>query len=202
MTPNPQYQKPSPPNQPRPELLPKPKPKPWLIGAVAAAALGSGAFFFGLGPFAPQQTDDMSQQQAQQITVQFQQAVGDFPLVNLSDPQERAKAEAALNLPAPELQQIMQAADSGQLKLAWVTVWDNFAEDGDIIRIASQGYSAQVGLMNSPTTVVIPVASAGTVTLIGVHDGGGGITAAARSAGGEIPFPPLNPGQTVTLPLR
>jgi len=202
MQPNPQNQTPSPSTQPQPALAPKPKPKPWLIGAAAAVALGAGAFFFGLGPFAPQQTDDMNQQQVQQITGQFQHAVADFPLVNLSDPHERAKAQAALNLPAPEVQKIMQAADSGQLQLAWVTVWDNYAEDGDVVRISSQGYSAQVGLKNAPTTVVIPVTHAGSVQLTGVRDGGGGITAAARTAAGEIPFPPLNPGQTATLPLK
>jgi hypothetical protein len=70
MQPNRQNQQPSPSRQPQPELLPKPKPKPWLIGAVAAVALGAGAFFLGFGPFAPHQTDDMSQQQVQQITDQ------------------------------------------------------------------------------------------------------------------------------------
>lgn len=202
MQPSPQHQQPSPSRQPQPELLPKPKSKPWLIGAVAAVALGAGAFFFGLGPFAPQHTDDMSQQQVQQITAQFQHAVADFPLVNLNDPKERAKAQAMLNLPAPDAQKIMQAADNGELQLAWVTVWDNYAEDGDVIGISSHGYSAQVALKNAPTTVIIPVTSAGTVQLTGIYDGGGGITAAAKTASGEIPFPPLNPGETVALPLK
>ena len=202
MNQNPQNQTPSPSMQPPPALAPKPKPKPWLIGAVAAVALGAGAFFFGLGPFAGPQTDHMGQQQVQQITAQFQHAVADFPLVNLSDLHERAKAQAALNLPAPEVQKIMQAADSGQIQLAWVTVWDNSAEDGDVIKLSSQGYSSQVKLMHAPVTVVIPVTHAGTIQLTGVFDGGGGITAAAKTAAGEIPFPPLTPGQTLTLPLK
>lgn len=192
MQPNPQHQDPSPEKYPQPKLAPKPKSNSWLVGAAVALALGAGAFFGGFGPFAPPQTDDLSQQQVQQIQAQFAQAIGDFPLVNLNDPEERAKAEAALNLPAPEAAKILQAADAGQLQLAWVTVWDNFAEDGDVVQISSNGYSATVPLWNKPTTVVIPVTSAGTVEVTGLVDGGGGITAEARTASGEIPFPPLD----------
>ena len=202
MQPTLQNQTPLPSHQPQPALLPKPKPKPWLIGVAAAVALAAGAFFTGVGPFANPPGDDMSQQQVQQITAQFQNAVADFPLVDLSKPEERAKAQTALNLPGPEAQKIMQAADSGQLQLAWVTVWDNCADDGDIIQISSQGFSAKVNLHNTPTTVVIPVTSGGTVQLTGVYDGGGGITAAARTLAGEIPFPPLDLGTSATLPLK
>jgi hypothetical protein len=202
MQPDPQHQRPSPEKYPQPKLAPKLKTNSWLVGAAAALLLGAGAFFGGFGPFAPAQTDDLSQQQVQQITAQFAQAIGDFPLVNLNDPEERAQAEAALNLPAPEAAKILQAADAGQLQLAWVTVWDNCAEDGDIVNIASQGYSANVPIMHTPTTVVIPITPAGSLQLTGVVDGGGGITASARTAAGEIPFPPLVPSQTISLPLR
>ena len=166
-------------------------------------ALGAGAFFFGLGPFAGPQHDDMSKQQSQQITAQFQHAVAEFPLVNLSDPHERAKAQAALNIPAPEAQKILQAADSGQIQLAWVSVWDNCAEDGDVLQVSSQGYSTKVNLMHAPVTVVIPVTHGSSINLTGAIDGGGGgITAGIKTAAGEILIPPLSPGQTVTLPVK
>ena len=203
MQPEPQKPTPSPSSQPQPQLAPKSKSPTWLIGGVAAVALAAGAYFTGLGPFAHRESDTMSKQQAQQEVAAFQQAVGDFAIVNLNDPQEKAKALASLHLSAADAQEILQSAESGKSQLAMVTVWDNSAEDGDILGISSLGYSVKVPLFHQPTTVIIPVTPGGTIQFTGqVDGGGGGVTAGIRMSSGDVPIPPLDPGQTVSMPVK
>ena len=203
MQPEPQKPSPSLASQSQPQLAPKTKSPPWLVGVVAAAALAAGAYFTGIGPFAHRESDNMSKQQAQQEVSAFQQAVGDFAIVNLNDPQEKAKALASLKLPAADAQKIIQSAESGQSKLAYVTVWDNCAEDGDILGISSLGYSVNVPLYHEPTTVIIPVAPGGSIQFTGAVDGGGGgVTAGIRMPSGDVPIPPLDQGQVVSMPVR
>ncbi len=172
MQPEPQHQSPSPEKYPQPEMLPKPKPKPWLIGAVAAIALGAGAFFFGMGPFAPQQSDDMSQQQVQRALTPFDGQFGNYFYVNLNDPKEKAKAMASLNLPAAEAQQIVQSAEQRQCKLAWASCYDTAGSRGNVYEISSLGYTLKVPLHREPTTFVIPVMEGGSIEVKAIDSNG------------------------------
>jgi hypothetical protein len=171
--------------------------------AIAAVALALVvALGVGTSSLRQSRSDHLSEREKQEMVEHFRGVVADLPSVNLADPQERAKAKAALDLPAPQAEQLLQQADTGQVKLGWVTVWDNKDEDGDVIQVSANGYSRTVPIMHRKVTIVVPYTSGGTVLITGVHDGGGGITAGVLTASGELQFPPLEEGQSITLPVK
>ena len=67
-------------------------------------------------------------------------------------------ASSAAPTPSPKLE---------PLKLAWITLWDTDAEDGDAVRIDSQGYSRTISLTKLPVTFAIPVPANGTINVTG-----------------------------------
>ncbi len=83
-------------------------------------------------------SDDLYTETNQQLQANFQHAYGHLQPVNLNDPQEAQKAAAALNLPDAQKQQILDQAKSGQVKLGWVSVWDDMQEDGDVVEISQR----------------------------------------------------------------
>jgi hypothetical protein len=191
-----------------PELQALPKPaykKNRLFAAVAisiaaaAVAVGAGG---GFGFFARFGGDSVSSQQLSEITGKFNGFNGPLIVVDMSDPEQKAKAEKSLDLPEAQAKQVMAEASSGSLRLCWLTLWDNFSEDGDVVRVTAGGYSRALQIWNMPITIAFPLPLGTPVQLTGVRDGGGGITVAIATANGEFPVPPLLPGQTVTLPVR
>lgn len=62
-------------------------------------------------------------------------------------------------------------------------IWDFAAEDGDVVTVKVDGNILQtnINIMNSPVALDIPVPS--VVEILGVKDGGGGITYAAKFPG-------------------
>jgi hypothetical protein len=88
-------------------------------------------------------------------------------------------------------------------RLAWVTLWDTDAEDGDAVRIDSQGYSRTVTLTKQPVTFAVPVPLDGVVKVTGIRDGeGGGITVGFASGASRAAFPIMSVGQTLGLRVR
>lgn len=96
-----------------------------------------------------------------------------------------------------------RAASSPSLPsmLAWVTLWDTDAVDGDVVRIVSEGYSRDVSISRRPATFAIPVPRAGVVNLVGVRDGGGGITVGMLSGGARVALPLMSEGQSLGVPV-
>jgi hypothetical protein len=88
------------------------------------------------------------------------------------------------------------------LRLAWITLWDTDAEDGDTVRIDSAGFSQTVVLSNTPMTIAVPVISDGDVQITGAHDGTGGITVGVASGGAKIAFPIMSVGQTLGVRIQ
>jgi hypothetical protein len=85
-------------------------------------------------------------------------------------------------------------------RLAWVTLWDTDAEDGDVVRLDSQGYSRTVTLAKQPVTFAVPVPADGIIRVIGIRDGeGGGITVGLASGASKAVFPIMSVGQTLGL---
>lgn len=86
------------------------------------------------------------------------------------------------------------------LRLAWITLWDTDVEDGDVVRIDSQGYSRTVVLTKRGVTFAVPVPTDGIITVTGVNDGdGGGITVGLASGAAKAVFPIMSPGQSLGL---
>lgn len=153
-------------------LAPKPKTKPWLVGATVAVALAASAFFAGVGPFAPHSASNAGQQQVQSARIPFEGHFGDYSYVNLSDPKEKAKALASLNLPAEEARNIVQSAEEGKCKLAWESCYDKAGSRGNVYEISSLGYSLRIPLHREPTTFVIPVMEGGSIEVKAFDSGG------------------------------
>lgn len=171
------------------------------IAAAAAAAIGVAVWWqgdlAGLGG-----GDSLSAEQQQRIAASFAAASATLVPVALDDPAERTKAQGALDLPEPQARQVMADAQAQRVRLSWIQLSDNFDQDGDVVRLSVGSYSRVVQLWNAPAVLAIPVPVGTPVVLSGVRDGGGGITVAVGTRDGAVAVPPLQPGQSVVLPLR
>lgn len=110
-----------------------------------------------------------------------------------------AASAAAEQRPLPGL---VTAAEPSvdQLSLAWITLWDTDAEDGDVVRIDSSGYSRTVTLSKQPVTIAVPVPHNSIIRVTGIRDGeGGGITVGFASGAARAAFPIMSVGQTLGL---
>jgi hypothetical protein len=188
--------------------LPVPK-KGSYISLVTAACLLAGALslVFGESLFSPTASDELTNAERVQIQSQFENALANgasaLVPVNFLDPVEREKAKVAIGLPEKEAEQLMLEAEGGRLSLAWVTLWDNLAEDGDVVTVEANGMTHTVPILNSPTTIVVPYSvNSPSLTITGTHDGGGGITIAARTESGALPLPPMNVGESKVLRFK
>jgi hypothetical protein len=98
------------------------------------------------------------------------------------------------------LQQVAAEPQHQRLRLVWITLWDTDVEDGDVVRIDSQGYSRTVKLTKKGDTFAVPVAANGVVQVTGISDGdGGGITVGLASGSAKAIFPIMSEGQMLGL---
>nr|WP_199046810.1 hypothetical protein [Dyella sp. ASV24] len=90
-----------------------------------------------------------------------------------------------------------------QPQLVWIRLWDTDAEDGDVVRIDSGGYSRTVRLTKHGDTFAVPVSPDGLVRVTGIKDGdGGGITVGLASGSSQAVFPIMSEGQVLGLRVR
>jgi len=128
-------------------------------------------------------------------------------------PSEREQAISTMGLTTEEQQALSSelgvarspapraAADERPVRLAWITLWDTHAQDGDMVRVDSSGFSTTVTLSNTPITFAVPVPEQGVVNLTGIRDGGGGITIGAMSGGQRVALPVMSVGQVLGVPV-
>jgi hypothetical protein len=127
------------------------------------------------------------------------------PQANTGDVSAPAAAPQANtgNAPAQAIAPAHLSQPAQHNRLAWITLWDTDAEDGDAVRIDSQGYSRTVTLAKQPVTFAIPVPLDGVVKVTGIRDGeGGGITVGFASGASRAAFPIMSVGQTLGLNVR
>lgn len=132
--------------------------------------------------------------------------------MGLGPDQEKALAGAAQAAPLRSPKTVAHVTPAAQpraapasepVRLAWLTLWDTDAEDGDVVRIDSRGYSRTVVLKKQAVTFAIPIPSDGVVKVTGVHDGdGGGITVGLASGASRAIFPIMSEGQTLGLRVK
>ncbi|MBI3374540.1 MAG: hypothetical protein HY017_22675 [Betaproteobacteria bacterium] len=110
-------------------------------------------------------------------------------------------AASARDPQAPRPAPLPKASTKPAIRLAWITLWDTDAEDGDTVRIDSSGFSSVVTLANTPVTFAVPVPDQGVINVTGVHDGGGGITIGAMSGARRVALPVMSLGQVLGIPV-
>lgn len=170
------------------------------VGSVAALALA--AFLaFGGGPAA----DNVTTAEMQDRTAAYQALVASpglaLSLVSAEDV-DTAIAGMPDTVSDEQREQLRSDIDTGRVKLAWLTLWDTHAEDGDILRFESTAsFPIEVMALNAKTTIAIPYPADGNVVVTGVRDGGGGITIALESGAARIAWPTMAPGDTLNLPV-
>ena len=161
-------------------------------GALGVAAIG-GALAFGFGG----SNDGLSASDAAARTAAFPSAIA-LPLVTDA---ELDDAIDTMALPPQQKVTLKRDVENGNVRLAWLSIWDDQAEDGDVVRVTSGGFSAVVGLYHAPARIGVPVGSGG-LTITGVQDGNGGITAGIHADGGPVLTPVLRPGQSLTVGFK
>jgi len=121
--------------------------------------------------------------------------------ISLTDKAARADALRALDVPSNELSEITAAVDSGKLQLGRLTLWDWADGDGDVVTVTSAGYLQRIQLSKAPLTLIVPFTQPGELTLMGLIDGGGGITVATNYAGQALKLNAIAPGETIALTI-
>ena len=173
-----------------------------VMAAIAiVAAIGVAYLGFGGGGVGDQVSD--ADIQAQETAYQSLLATPGLPLTYIA-PEDVDKAidEMPPSVTTEQRQQLRTEIKQGRTKLAWLTLWDTHAEDGDILRFqSSSSIPVEITALNSKTTIAIPYPADGEVLVTGVHDGGGGITIALESGATQIAWPTMQPGDTLKLPV-
>jgi hypothetical protein len=162
-----------------------------VMGAAAAAAFGG----FGFG-----REDALTDQQVAVREATFADAGPVIlPMVPAT---EREQAIAVLGLPADQAAELQRDTAAGEVQLVYLTLWDDIEEDGDVIRIEAGAFTQDVTLQHTPTRLTIPLARDGRLIILGVRDGGGGITVGVASGNRTVPLPRLRTGQAIPIPVR
>ena len=185
----------------RPQKKDKPESKKSWLGVTLLTSIlalgGIGAYYFSQTA----NNDNLSDDKISQRQKDFDTAIKTKVTLEEVKKTELFKAFAIMNL-QPSAVKILQAdIQHGKTKLAWITVWDDLAEDGDIINIQAGGFNAQISLMNNPQKIAVPI-NQGEIKIVGVADGGGGITLGFKTTTGAISLPLIAVGQTITIPTR
>lgn len=90
----------------------------------------------------------------------------------------------------------------GQSKMFRLFIYDNAAQDGDIIELFINGRSfSKVPITNAGATLSVPLnaASPTSIAMKGIFDGGGGITVSLESSAGSYHTQCLGEGQLVHI---
>lgn len=91
---------------------------------------------------------------------------------------------------------------SNKNKLTEITLWDDVAEDGDVVSISTAGIRQEIPIMHEPTKVLLPLVAGQPIMLTGVKDGGGGITVAIGNGNVPLANPVMKEGETLSIPVR
>lgn len=96
---------------------------------------------------------------------------------------------------------VTATTENTALRLVSVSLWDSHADDGDVVAVVGGGYRREVALTKDIQTIAFPVDGSSMVQIIGVRDGGGGITLGIRGPSQDVLMPIMSEGQTLSLPI-
>jgi hypothetical protein len=171
------------------------RPRRYVLGALLAAGLiGVGTVRWVAGF-----SDDRV---APEEVIRRQRMLGaaqPIPLEIIA-PGQLAAAIDELNLPVNDREILSTDIAAGRVRMAWLSLYDSDAEDGDVVEIQSMGFTHLMLLTKKPKTIAIPVAASGSITLVGKDEGrGGGVTVGVMTRRGPLPLPPMPVGSTIRM---
>lgn len=115
-------------------------------------------------------------------------------------PTQATAAPATAPAAAPTAAPQAAAQEAPRLRLVSITLWDTDVEDGDVVRIDSEGFSRTIVLTKGGSTIAVPLPANGVVRITGINDGdGGGITVGLASGAAKVVFPIMSVGQALQL---
>lgn len=172
-----------------------------FLSLILVVAAGGYAMTSFLGPA---QSDNITNTQRAELVNQFTRirsvAIEQVRIDDLDQVLDGMRLDPASRRALKE--NLEKPATAGEsIAMAKIVLWDSMTQDGDIVRVASAGYSIDVPLLKLQTVVMIPVDSSRTIQLTGVTDGGGGITVGIQNGDGNISLPVLGNGQVLNLPV-
>ncbi|MBT5231673.1 MAG: hypothetical protein HOM11_15520, partial [Methylococcales bacterium] len=131
---------------------------------------------------------------------QYQQSTP-IQLPALTAAQAMAKIDL-LPLKPEAKKQILSDYNGNKVRLVEITLWDNYAEDGDIVEFSIGSFALTVPILHKKKSFVVPLPiGVNTVNVKGIRDGGGGITAAVKTSSGALAFPLMRVGEVIQLPI-
>ena len=184
-----------------PELLATSR-RGMAAGAATAVLVGLGVFGFA-GSTPTTKGDHVSGAVAAGLADGFPHAKGSLMPVDVSTRLQRDKLVQSLPMPTVEAERLIALVERGDRMLGWLTLWDNFDQDGDVASVTAAGFTQSVALMHAPTRILVPY--------IPGHPYSSPASATAWAAAslspcsfpsGPLPLPPLAVGQTVALPIQ
>ncbi|MCB1838786.1 MAG: hypothetical protein KDI61_00800 [Alphaproteobacteria bacterium] len=191
----------------------KDKPEHWkfllaatFIGCIAFSGLsllhqGKSSINIPADPVISQKGDSVGPDEKALIDGHFMTYTAKLLPLDLTDKKIKAEFMRSPLYPDDEKSSLLEDVESGKRDLTAVVLWDNFDQDGDVVSIESAGVILEVPLYHAPVTVFLPYVPGVPLLVHGVHDGGGGITAAIETSSGAIPLPVMAVGQTISLPV-
>lgn len=113
---------------------------------------------------------------------------------------ETDQAIAKLMMSGAEKEKVRAEVADGKVRLGWITVSDNFDEDGDWISVTGAGFRQDVRLLHAPYTMAVPYIPGMPITVTGLVDGGGGdITVSVYVGTAVLSMRPLKPGEVLQI---
>lgn len=123
---------------------------------------------------------------------------------SLLQPVAKAETDRAINhllMTAADKERAREEVTNGKLRLAWITLSDNFDEDGDWVRLEAAGFRQDVRLLHSPYQVAVPYLPGSPITVTGLVDGAGGnITVTVYVGASRVSLKPLARGEVLYIP--
>jgi hypothetical protein len=183
----------------------KPRTATSLTAIVISLVLAVSAGGFAMTSlWGPAQSDTVTSVQKAELVNQFTRIRSiSMEQVKTDDLEQVLDGMRLDPVPRRALKQTLEkpATPTDNIALAKIVLWDSMAQDGDVVRVVSAGYSVDVPLLKQHTMVMIPVDGSRLVQLIGVTDGGGGITVGVQNGDGQVSLPVLSGGQVLNLPV-
>lgn len=179
--------------QPR-EPVAAPQPLPALVHGRRVVLVGGAALAGAIVPhFLARTSDEVPPAEARRRAAILEAAQ---PLkLELVTPAQTDAALRSLALEPEQEAAIRRDVLAGQTRLAWLSLFDSDAEDGDVVTVESAGLRHTMLLTRQPVAVALCLPASGRITLVGVDQGrGGGVTVGIVAGAATYKLPPLAVG--------